>query len=347
MPGSAGGITFDRWNTAADGGGTNYDPDDTFTMGAADVTLYAQYLPKTIPFSDDFELRTLGPLDGQNGWSASYAVVQTNEALDAQAVSIDSDIGFVARTFGDNQTNVWTDFYLQPIFCPEDIPDSASDETVKLYFDIDGNPVVYDGTNRTVISGSSISSGQWVRVTIHSDYVAKTWDLYIDNDSVATGLGFYNAAVAGYNYFAIEGGSATAGATFDNVSIGLTSPLDPLSSDYAAWLLKHYGTTDVDDNQLAASGVTTIREAYVAGLDPKDASALFKIYNFTVPADGWVVQWTSVSGRVYNVYWSSNLLQSGAFELIGSNIPWTTSSFTDTVHQAEEKGFYRINVQLE
>ena len=33
--------TFDGWNTQADGTGTAYDPGDTFTMGTADVTLYA------------------------------------------------------------------------------------------------------------------------------------------------------------------------------------------------------------------------------------------------------------------------------------------------------------------
>lgn len=35
------GYTFDSWNTAADGSGTEYDPGDTITMGTADVTLYA------------------------------------------------------------------------------------------------------------------------------------------------------------------------------------------------------------------------------------------------------------------------------------------------------------------
>lgn len=35
------GYTFSSWNTAANGSGTDYDPGDTITMGAADVTLYA------------------------------------------------------------------------------------------------------------------------------------------------------------------------------------------------------------------------------------------------------------------------------------------------------------------
>ena len=35
--------TFAGWNTAANGSGTSYDPDDEFSMGTANVTLYAQW----------------------------------------------------------------------------------------------------------------------------------------------------------------------------------------------------------------------------------------------------------------------------------------------------------------
>lgn len=37
------GYTFAGWNTAADGSGTNYDPAATFSMGSANVTLYAKW----------------------------------------------------------------------------------------------------------------------------------------------------------------------------------------------------------------------------------------------------------------------------------------------------------------
>lgn len=37
---------FDHWNTAANDSGTSYDPDDTFAIGAANVTLYAQWVPE-------------------------------------------------------------------------------------------------------------------------------------------------------------------------------------------------------------------------------------------------------------------------------------------------------------
>jgi uncharacterized repeat protein (TIGR02543 family) len=38
-----GGYTFNGWNTLPDGSGISYSPGDTFAMGSADVTLYAQW----------------------------------------------------------------------------------------------------------------------------------------------------------------------------------------------------------------------------------------------------------------------------------------------------------------
>jgi uncharacterized repeat protein (TIGR02543 family) len=40
-------FTFIEWNTEAGGGGTAYDPADTFSMPASDVTLYAQWTENT------------------------------------------------------------------------------------------------------------------------------------------------------------------------------------------------------------------------------------------------------------------------------------------------------------
>ncbi len=56
------------------------------------------------------------------------------------------------------------------------------------------------------------------------------------------------------------------------------------------------------------------------------------------------MDWTAVSGRVYNIYWTSNLVN-------GFGIPFKTNvvggCFTDTVHDAAVEGFYKIEVQLE
>jgi len=45
------------------------------------------------------------------------------------------------------------------------------------------------------------------------------------------------------------------------------------------------------------------------------------------------------------VYWTSNLLSG--FQPLESNIAWTAIPYSDTNHPGEEKGFYKIEVELE
>src|SRR6185295_8617463 len=47
------GYTFAHWNTAADDSGTSYNPSDTFTLGAANVVLYAQWTVNQYTLSYD------------------------------------------------------------------------------------------------------------------------------------------------------------------------------------------------------------------------------------------------------------------------------------------------------
>jgi len=111
------------------------------------------------------------------------------------------------------------------------------------------------------------------------------------------------------------------------------------------WETQYYGgPTNANPDAVSSNGVNTVIEAYIAGLDPTDAGALFIITKHT-HADMSVLWWSSVSGRVYNVYWTSNLLSG--FQPLGSNISWSGNIFTDTVHSAEDRGWYQINVRME
>lgn len=63
-------------------------------------------------------------------------------------------------------------------------------------------------------------------------------------------------------------------------------------------------------------------------------------------SDLWnAIWWNSTSGRVYAVYWATNLTEG--FQPLETNIHWSVGGFTDTVHNAETTGFYKIDVQLE
>ena len=72
------GYTFTGWNTAANGSGTAYQPTNTFTLGAAAVTLYAQWtaLPTfTVTFNGN----------GSTGGSMANQVASSPTALSANA----------------------------------------------------------------------------------------------------------------------------------------------------------------------------------------------------------------------------------------------------------------------
>jgi hypothetical protein len=101
------------------------------------------------------------------------------------------------------------------------------------------------------------------------------------------------------------------------------------------------GETNANPAEIAANGVNTVMEAYIAGINPTDPEALFRTSWTNEP--GFVVQWNGASGRVYSVWGTTNL--SGGFLPLETNILWPQNRWTDTVDRAG--GYYRVDVELE
>ena len=100
--------------------------------------------------------------------------------------------------------------------------------------------------------------------------------------------------------------------------------------------------TNANPAAAASNGVNTVKDCYIAGLDPTDECATFLISDFRPLTSGNTLHWQNVSGRVYSVYWASNLL--GGFQALETNV---AMPYSDTNHPGEEKGFYKIEVELE
>lgn len=115
------------------------------------------------------------------------------------------------------------------------------------------------------------------------------------------------------------------------------------------WELQYFGgTTNANPNALASNGVNTVLETYIAGLNPVSPASFFKVNTFELPSvsnDGFVVRWSAVTGRVYGVYWATNLLMN-SFQPLATNMVWPQASYTDTAHAAESRSFYKVKVQL-
>ncbi len=179
--------------------------------------------PGVIPFSDDFEERLVGDVDGQNGWTGSGAVVQSNEVYEGKhAVSINGSQGVASHRFGDGETAVWTDFYVQPVFgtCADGPPAGS---TCAFYVDTNGVVVVFDGGTATS-SGLVVQPNQWTRFTVYSDHVNANWSLWVNGVSAATGLDFSSSGPSSYGEVTVRGTRA-APTYLDNVNIGLNNPL--------------------------------------------------------------------------------------------------------------------------
>ena len=102
------------------------------------------------------------------------------------------------------------------------------------------------------------------------------------------------------------------------------------------------GPTNANPNATASNSINTVWETYIAGLDPTSPTNRFLTSILSPSPSDPILRWNSVSGRVYSVWWSSNLLSG--FQPLETNILFPQSSYTDTLYKSR---FYKIDVHIE
>ncbi len=125
-----------------------------------------------------------------------------------------------------------------------------------------------------------------------------------------------------------------------NDTLRITAVNETANGTPIAWLAA-YGLSAGDDEADADDDGLLNWEEYIAGLNPTNADAF--VISGSMSAASNLVSWSAVSGRVYNVYWSSNL--TDGFTLIESNAQ--DGVYIDTERAGEPTGFYRFTVELE
>ena len=83
---------------------------------------------------------------------------------------------------------------------------------------------------------------------------------------------------------------------------------------------------------------------YIAGLNPKNSTSLFHITEYELSATNRILGWSGTTGRYYNVLWATNLMSE--FQLLDSDLEYPQNTYTDLLHSAEDKGFYKVEVRL-
>ena len=178
---------------------------DSVGDGISDVFEY-ETLPPFL-FLERFEVNTVtnGPVAGQNGWVAGFSAevgeVQTNSlfagkaALRVGSLDTEAPVAMVSRVFTNAPQVVWIDMR-QVLGHTEETPPEPQDTAAAYYFDTKMRPVVLDGGMPegsrwvTLTDAQRPARDEWARVTMKLDYVARTWDFYVDGIVVAKGLGF-------------------------------------------------------------------------------------------------------------------------------------------------------------
>ena len=209
--------------------------DDDFASSTSGVSLLTIEMLKGLPFEEGFEGYAVGDSldtedpDGSHPWAASDVVV-TNDPVrsGSRAAALTSETAVALQTFNDGQTEVWTDFYYQPVFGADDpsVTEPPADASFAFYVHTNGQVVAYNGTNETQLAHAPLTEGQWVRFTVHSDHTARIWALYLNGKAtpIATGLGFFDSTpAASYTEFGIRG-AGSSNVPVDSITIDTNAP---------------------------------------------------------------------------------------------------------------------------
>ena len=305
----------------------------------------------SLPWTETFETSgtnagTLGNLHDQHGWTVSpthAATVQSAEKSEG-AQGCELGDGDVIHAFTDDRTNVELSFDLKPHFAEEamTIPTDAS---AVFFVNANGNITAYSNSTPVVISGTTLQADTWYTFTVSSDYSSDTWALDVDGTNVLSHFDFYaNGTVL--NTFMVRNEELSA-VYLDNLSFAEATTDADGDGLPDWWEITHYGSTNISSGAMASNGVNTVGGAYIAGLNPTNENAFFALTDLQGGAVNTEIYWTGVSGRVYSVYWTSNLLSGFGGAPVESNIAWTVTPYTDTNHPGDVQGFYKIEVELE
>ena len=208
--------------------------------------------------------------------------------------------------------------------------------------------IAFDGAHYLAVWSDMQTDGDW---DVYGQYISTSGDLLGSRfplmNFCGNQLGGVGFADGNYLVLADDGvvlDDQGIRSVEDSYAMIVAPPTDiDTNSIPDLWEMTYFDSIGVNPDQISSNGINTVREAYIAGLNPTNPQAFFGITDSNV-ADGSLF-WDSTAGRVYSVWWSTNLLSG--FQCIQSNISSTAGGFTDTVHRADQEGFYKIDVQLQ
>lgn len=312
----------------------------------------------SLPWQETFEndgtnAGALGALHSQHGWTASAAMV-TNADAHAGTQSCQLGEGQIDHVFTDDRTEVWITMWARPVFCevPSDIPAGAS---AVFYVYTNGHIVAYSNNVKVQCADVTLQEGEWSEFLLHLDYPKQTWDLDVNGTTVVSSFSFHPGAGTDFNALRIVNESPTR-SWMDSIQVTVTDPGETVTVDSDgdgmpdSFELEYCGniTNLLPEADSDEDGMSNLGE-YIAGLIPTNAGSVLQLSSLLESTPGsYVMQWgTTMPGRVYAIWWTSNLLSGFGGAPMESNLPPTQNVYTDSIHNVQESGYYRIGVRLE
>jgi len=197
------------------------------TMGTYDtltqtIRTNPEHLP-IIPFSESFEYRELGDLDGQRGWESTYVDVQSTDTYAGTKAARSTRLGAgLGYSFTNQAMSVVLQWRAKPVLAQhEHTPPAGS--TYAFYVNTDGYIVAFDGATATNMGNVvTLNTNNWAYFRVALDHYAKTWNLSINETPVVTGFDFYDASSPSFSGMNVDGQ-----VTIDNIEIGFGPPSTP------------------------------------------------------------------------------------------------------------------------
>ncbi len=241
----------------------------------------------------------------------------------------------------------------------------AEEEQLEIFFYVRANVAtdVYDDVYRVVLDISDPDFEQWTVATnsaglylfdvvVTDDEITAAVlavnpdadpDYFADPSSMGMGAVFVDDDGAKYlfcTYYSAANGGSSGTSEGQITAIRLFPQYDGFDTWAATNFPAGYPGYTVDSD---SDGFDNFSE-FIAGTDPNDETQKFTVHGIESVGSGVGIEWTSVAGRVYSVYWTDELTND--WQVVTNGLHHSRNSWTNAGDSAHDTGFYRVTVEM-
>jgi hypothetical protein len=316
----ASGTVFDKWTGATQHVNNVTNTNALVTIPASNITVTATY--KNLP---GFYTLTVNSGTGDGSYTNTQVVAISADAP-ASGQGFYRWTGNTAYVANSNSASTTVTMPAQTV---------SLTATYTNIYTLTGNAGAngtVSPTNVIVLAGNStnfvITASNYYRIATLKTNGANVAGVTFDNSSTSYSYTWTNVHASG-----VLAATFTAQITTNPAASGANVPY--------SWLAE-YGLTNYEADavlDLDSDGLLTWQE-YIAGTDPIDKGSCLTASQATRNK----VTWIPVTGRVYSVYWSTNLTKG--FVNLANNIVYPQGSYTNATPDSRVN-HYQIKVRMQ